>query len=371
MSRKIIYLSGIAILSVVINHATEQGFIALFWWTDRYLPGASVPNFSQIGGFQYYILLIFATLTQFSVPIFLFTTGFFLAYASTNKSKDRVWKVVQPRIKTLLFPYLFWSLFILGLQVVESCLHGQCQFLSIGRILFKLLTGKSQSSYWYVIVLVQMYLISPLLLTYIKNHWKSALIFFIAIQLFLELAVYYFLIISPTTWDTVYPAARRVFLFSFFYFVLGVAFAYNLQLWRNQFHRWRRVLALTIIVTGILAILSNDFTYRINHRLSPNPIFMNGFTISLILYFFLHANFRLPAFRLMQKLSCKSYGIYLIHFSLVQYSARFFYHILPKLLDYQMIFQPVLIFLGVGIPMALMSITGKAKVGSIYQYVFG
>ena len=46
MNKRLLMLSGLAITAVAVNHAANWGFIALFWWTDRYR-AVAVPNYDQ------------------------------------------------------------------------------------------------------------------------------------------------------------------------------------------------------------------------------------------------------------------------------------------------------------------------------------
>ena len=108
MVRRLLLLNGLAVLGAVINHSSGWGFTAMFWWTDRYMD-VSVPDFAQIGSLSYYVLRAMEQLIMFSIPSFLFVSGFFMAFA-TGRNRDTVeWSVVGSRIRTLLIPYLLWS----------------------------------------------------------------------------------------------------------------------------------------------------------------------------------------------------------------------------------------------------------------------
>ena len=78
MRRQIPILRGLAILAVVYNHATGWGYTAMFWWADRYRQVGSLPNYDQMGSLPYYVLAVIQQLAQFSVPAFLFISGFFI-----------------------------------------------------------------------------------------------------------------------------------------------------------------------------------------------------------------------------------------------------------------------------------------------------
>ena len=68
MTKRLLTLSGLAILIVVLNHAAGYGQIALFLWADRYLP-VSVPNWGALGSFLHYVLIAVRSLGSFAVPL--------------------------------------------------------------------------------------------------------------------------------------------------------------------------------------------------------------------------------------------------------------------------------------------------------------
>jgi hypothetical protein len=143
---------GVSILCVVLYHASGWGFIALFWWTDRYMP-VSVPNFDQLGSASYYALRSVEQL-YLGDSILLFVSGFFLAFA-TGRTRKTVGKdVIFTRVKNLLIPYLIWSCVLLGLEVILG------RNLTVGEFVRILLTGQATEAYYFIPVLIQLYLIS-------------------------------------------------------------------------------------------------------------------------------------------------------------------------------------------------------------------
>ncbi len=105
MNKRLLTLSGLAILAVVMNHASHSGFIAMFWWTDQYLP-VTVPNYDQMGSLAYYGLVAAQKLAVFSVPAFLFITGMFLSYAARGSQTHLTWRMVRRRIFEFAAPLI-------------------------------------------------------------------------------------------------------------------------------------------------------------------------------------------------------------------------------------------------------------------------
>ncbi len=53
MLRRLLYLNGITIASVVLFHSVGMGFVAMFAWGHRYLP-AGVSPYTQVGSPSYF-----------------------------------------------------------------------------------------------------------------------------------------------------------------------------------------------------------------------------------------------------------------------------------------------------------------------------
>ena len=152
MIRRLLLLNGLAAIGVVVNHATGWGFIALIWWTDRYLP-VTVPDFSQINTTSYYVLRGLEQLIMFSIPAFLFVSGYFIAFATKKNERTVSWNVIGARVKYLLTPYLIWSVLVLFAKFLQGYEP------SIGRVTKILLTGGAAEPYYYVPLLVQFYIL--------------------------------------------------------------------------------------------------------------------------------------------------------------------------------------------------------------------
>jgi hypothetical protein len=60
-----------------------------------------------------------------------------------------------------------------------------------------------------------------------------------------------------------------------------------------------------------------------------------------------------------------------MHAPVLEFSSRLVYHLLPGLLAYQIIFQPLLVVLGMGLPVVVMNIVNKTPARVFYKYLFG
>ncbi|HIJ71375.1 MAG TPA: acyltransferase [Planctomycetes bacterium] len=125
-------LRGIAIIAVVAIHTIP--------W--RY--------------YQDYAVLSYRQLLNFAVPAFLFISGYWLSKKPVQSFNDYKY-FLKKRLLRIFIPYLFWSLIFLTNEAVK--LHN-IDFL---QSIFKLLTGGVSDHFYFVIVIAQLYILTPFL----------------------------------------------------------------------------------------------------------------------------------------------------------------------------------------------------------------
>lgn len=126
-NRKIQILRGIAICAVVIIHTYPHDLLGVF----------------------------IRSIVNFAVSLFFFLSGYL------TKLHYYDWlDFYAKRIKRILIPYIFWSLFW---TVISSHFDG---------FLIRLLTGKTLYPYYFVFVYIQFVLCTPLISNLIKSHFR-------------------------------------------------------------------------------------------------------------------------------------------------------------------------------------------------------
>ncbi len=135
-----------------------------------------MPNFDQIGSPAYYGFRVIEQLIIFSIPAFLFVSGFFIASA-TGRSRDNIeWKVIGVRISNLLIPYLIWSFVFFGFDLAQGTSYSALGYFR------RLVFGRATTGYYYVPLLTQLLLLAPLIVPLAKKHWRGLLIVTAIIQ---------------------------------------------------------------------------------------------------------------------------------------------------------------------------------------------
>lgn len=369
--RRLLLLSGLGIVAVVANHAAGWGDVAMFWWTDQYRPGVTVPNFDQLGSPAYYFLTLLWTLSVFSVPAFVFVSGFFIAYAARSGEQTSLWKVVGKRVLYLLIPYLIWSAVIFLGEWLESC-RSACRLEAGAVYLEKLLLGTANGAYYYVILIVQLFLLAPLLTGLARTRPRLLLFGCALIQLHYHVSSY-------CRWldvDACSVASLDFLLFRvhLFIFALGIVFGLNLTQVKPALRRIRRLLLAAVVIAAALVLLENRLIMLwtpVKMVARSNLLSANLYGIAIILSFVAFETLPLPGSRLLSQIGTRMYAIFLLHVPLLELLARGFRYFLPWLLEYQIIFVLILIVLGIGIPIAFMDLVARSPIKRVYPYLFG
>ncbi|MHB8134443.1 MAG: acyltransferase [Anaerolineaceae bacterium] len=368
MVRKFLYLNGIAIIAVILFHASGWGFTAMFPWAHRYLPiGADA--YQRIGSFSYYFLRVIEQLVMFSIPVFLFVSGYFVAFNTPAKEKTIAWKSVLNRIKFLAIPYILWSTLFLLANLLEGKRPTPLGLVEI------YLTGSITPAYYFVILLIQFYLLSPFLVPLAKNHWKSLLLVTGIIQIIFHLLQYLFILQpdSATSLLLIKLFPKWLFIVRIFWFSLGLVIAFH----RNEFKKIFEIKTIAwislAIVLFFLGILEWEWLIKFSglNWIETRETLLDAVYSMTVLFAILSTNKILPLRNSIEKIGAQSFGIYLAHIPVTQYLARGIYHFAPWLLSQTILFTLIIAVASLGLPLFGMWIFRKPLLKRVYGYVFG
>jgi fucose 4-O-acetylase-like acetyltransferase len=285
--------------------------------------------------------IAFHDLQSFCVPLFFYISGHFLGNAGASR------KTLWHSLRRLLYPYLIYSLCHLGLECLQSCKRGEpCPELPA--FLADLALGRV-SVYWFILLLMQYYLIGGWLAAAVKRKPRVTL----ALALGLQLAV--------SAWN--YTAFRDLldgsggatgtpfYLLSFvpnfaFYVVLGIWTRQNVDRFK-AFLDDRRV-RITIVVgclagaaAVVLEVLRMFELLGTEGRLSFIPALLTAFcqwklslvvlSVPAILLLSFVGRSWLPKTRWLSGLGAYAYTIYLTHMLLADPTCWVLSHVCPGL----------------------------------------
>jgi probable poly-beta-1,6-N-acetyl-D-glucosamine export protein len=369
MARRLLFLNGLAIIGAVLNHAAGWGYVAMFYWAHRFRPVSS-PNFDMIGSFSYYSLRSIEQIITSAIPAFLFVSGFFVAFA-TRKSQSTVdWKFIGIRIRYLAIPYLLWSLLMLSFEAVEGVFYTPIEYLR------RILLGETTAAFYFVPLLIQLYLLAPYLVPLARNRWKLLLLVSGLLQVVVHIIRYYQIINIPLPFNAVmnFFAAGWFFPGNLFWFSLGIVFGFHQQIFKPFLirFRWQMLAAAFLLLAAGIFEWELLFAASGQDWITPKETLLDNFlSITFLLCFLAFDQAPTPITRFIEELGSRSFGIYLVHSLVLTVAARAVYHLAPWMLGMQIFFQPLLILLGIGIPLLLMEIVKRSPARRIYSYQFG
>jgi len=260
-----------------------------------------------------FISILFNQIARFSVPIFIYFSAFGLAQSHKNDLADKsiswiafVRNFYAKRIPSILLPYLLLSLLSLTLQK---------KFIFSWETLDILRYGRADYHLYFLIILLQCYLLFPFLLIAFFRAPKISAFSWIAFStavmlLFLKGTsdfVLGFLQIAHPGWN----GAFAVYLLP--YFLLGIYHA-------NKPQEPSRLSAFWFLIT-ILSLIWVIFEYIKDSYLFDNAMYYNHFIrISVFIYTFSFIEFlrhinasRIIQFKILSPLAGLTFGVYLWH----------------------------------------------------------
>jgi hypothetical protein len=358
ISRRLLWLNGIAILAVAIHHAAGYSLQAMFEWA-HFASGTTAANYDQLGSITYYILMAPRLLLTFAGAAFFFISGYFVGILAKGSGSSISWSMVFSRIKLLFIPFVLWT-------IVRYVLLRQFP-TSIDDIL---------TPYHWIPLLIQFYLISPFIVRLAKWNWKLLLLAAALIGWFGSLLAY----LAEFGWppadglQTILP--NWFFLVNLpFWFPFGVVFGIYWIQFKPQLVRYRWFLLGAAVVMTILVVVE----YALVDQLTGPAWLGSGFggftkfpySLLLILSFLAFEKNKLPFAEEISHIGTKSLGIYLGNIPSVYVTALLMYHLTPWLLGYQLVYFVILVLAGLGIPLLLMEAVKRSPVRHRYRVLFG
>jgi membrane-bound acyltransferase YfiQ involved in biofilm formation len=367
MSKRLLLLNGLSIMAVVCVHAAIWGEISLAWYTGCLFTAS---NCDRIGVLAYWGLTAVEGIAGFIVPAFLFVSGYFVAYVARGSQSVLTWRMIQVRVKDLLVPYFVWSV------VVFICNALRGEIFTPSGYLLRLVYGGADPPYYYVPLLCQFYLLSPLIIPIAKRRPKLMLLASAGIQLGVMSLTYYVSLVAKAPISDMALRILRLPLFPgwSFFFAFGIVSGLHSGRLRQLLQRKRSLLAGAVILV-VLSILESEVLYRVTGdaawRTSPLTVSSSLYAIFFVLCFLAFNWLSGPTLKFFLQLGKEIFGIYLLHWKVLELATLAIVSIVPRAISYQIVLQPVLIVLGVGVPLLFMDAVAKSPARKLYRYLFG
>ncbi len=343
-----IALSGLAMIFIVLNHTIHL-----------IIEYAAPLGYWQQDNLNYYALWILQALGSFAVPIFLFISGSFVAYAARGEPPKLTRKFLQSGLTHIIMPYLLWSVvFYFVLYINRGTLDSPIQYIK------HLLVGYP---FHFIPLLVFFYMISPILVPIAKRFSWLLVLGFLLYQLFLLNIKY------PGILGLEFPSWTNIFVIPILgdtmaewgvCFPIGIVFSLNMQKIRPWLSKSKWVIFSGAVISFLLALLDAQGFVSL-----PLTRFIGPILLLLIIPVIPRNS--IPSVRRFEDVGKRSYGIYLTHLIILDLILLTISKFIPTVIQFTLILTPIILLLGLFIPIKLMDYFSKSSLRKFYRYVFG
>lgn len=281
------WIRAICCILVIMIHVTAE-----FWTSFVY------------GSIQYKIIILLNTLSQFAVPGFVFISGFVLFYVYHNKEYKTL-DFYKKRMLKILIPYFLWS----GIYILANYFYHNSA-INIVSIAKDLVLGRASFHLYYMVLIIQFYIIFPLCLKIYKKINNDVLSMGI-----------FFLLNAITILYIKMPFKDRLFMNYFMFFGLGMVLA-NLKIKGFELTKALKIIILTVYTLFTLYYFADRYRDIAQLPFISKKLYMYGWwifsMISIVSIYVLAGILKIRKYkwidnRVISSLSKHSFTMYLSH----------------------------------------------------------
>jgi len=273
---------GLAIIAVITNHALYIG-------DSLYNPK----------------LLYFFQLLLFAVPVFFFISGYWSSKSPIESLADYR-NFLGKRFQRVLIPYLFWSVILLGYLAIKY--HN----ISGYKMIYLLLSGGIWTGYYFIVVLAQLYVITPVL-QYINRRLNKYGLILVVVFYIITLLVLYLSLVFKVIWTL--PHTRLFYSWIIYYEIGLFVGTHNSDVFatrKRRFFLLFGVLAFCLVSAVEAGVILSKYN-NLSFAMFPMKYSSFLYSVCVILGFLSVKEYfgRLPG--LLSTIGHYSFGIYFIH----------------------------------------------------------
>lgn len=281
-----------------------------YWQSIRGICILAVVLIHSLGGFNYSTgygteFVVLRQIINYAVATFVFMAGYFVNVDALSDKEFSYKHWIIYRGGRLCIPFIVWSLLYSGLSFLKIA-HSGHEIRWMGFV-YRFIVGKSATPFYYIVVLVQLTLITPWLVKIVKQNGIISRILWLVTPLYLMYlyAWNYIVGVSPRLYETLFPA-----WFGFYYLGIHVRCG-----WKLKCNGYAAVgaLALSLVETIGLRAVGFDIGFY------TSQITVGSFLYSVTIIGWLlkkSENDRRDC-RLLSNIGDCSYGIFYIHMAVL------------------------------------------------------
>lgn len=287
-------MRALAIITVIFIHVT-----------------ALMLSYSTVNTKIYMQSLLVNQLARFSVPAFITLSG--IGLSISYKEGQGYFKFLAHRLYKVIPRYIIWC--VIYIYIIKKTLN-------ISLIANNILYGSAFYHLYFVPLIIQFYIIFPLVHKIIGSKLSLIINFIITMLILVGVHNYIFPGIIQNFFD------RKNMLDWLFYFSFGAFIGNNLTAFLNLLKKFRKI----VFVSFILVIFGFIYEIVLNARFNRNIDYSTTFlrpsiliysTVVILLIFSINwkENFFM---RIVQYISKSSYGVFLSHALVLYYFSKYY-----------------------------------------------
>ncbi|MGB0088711.1 MAG: acyltransferase [Planifilum fulgidum] len=282
------FIKGVAIFGVILIHVTAYSLRT----TQPLTEGGLFFAMNQLG--------------RFSVPVFFMLSGLFLFYRYFGEKSFPARRFYRRRMLYILVPYLVWSLFY---WIYGRLAHPDTGPGTVGEAFLALFTGEAYYHLYFIVVMVQFYLLLPLLIRAFRRFGGLSVVSFSFLISLAAISTTWREMKAQLPWVLPYSENTiRFFPVWFFYFCLGGWMGVHI----GSLRRWiQRVPLAAVLIffcaTGLLVLLDAFFRKQTGFF----QVSVIAYSVASLLLWFHLAQWWPNSW--IARLGRHSFGLYLIH----------------------------------------------------------
>ncbi len=309
-NKELSLLRGIAIMAVVGIHTLGNA--------------TTILQVGKVG----WLLFVVSQLLQFAVPCFLFLSAIFITY---NKDTIKWGEFYKKKIIRVVIPFLLWTAFYICFNLRIGGITKE-DLVTPGKWAIWLLFGKSYTHLYYMSLVIQLYLIAPLVVGLVKGiekvFKKYDFIAILVVTWIIQMGIYYlnrFYLVDR------FPYTSTLIVWYSYVALYGVWVGRNYERFKNGVKKlWFVIWPFAIISAAIfigfnimnrLGLKGEDvfnsigLTYRRTYQTLIRFIFGIIMTIAMLHACILIANKKKEGIlqKGIHKIGDYSFGIYFVH----------------------------------------------------------
>lgn len=287
-----------------------------YWQSIRGICILAVVLIHSLGGFDYSVgydteFIVLRQVINFAVATFVFMSGYFVPVEKICNKDFSYKEWILNRGGRLCVPFVIWSLLYSGISLVKDSHHG----VSVNWLgyLYRFIVGKSATPFYYIVVLIQLTVITPRLVNVVKESKIIKNLLWLITPCYL-LYIYVWNLttgFSPRLYETLLPA-----WFGFYY--LGINVRCGLKL---KCSRWKVLIAWAVSCVEALALRK----LGMNVGFYTSQITFGSFlySVAVIGWILKQSDTQHGSAKLLGEIGDCSYGIFYVHMAVLMGVGKF------------------------------------------------